>query len=47
LEGFDYEAQPAVDPALLRELATGRWIANGDAVLLGPPGLGKTHLALP
>jgi DNA replication protein DnaC len=47
LEGFDYEAQPAVDPAQLRELATGRWIANGDAVLLlGPPGVGKTHLAV-
>ena len=47
LEGFDYEAQPAVDPAQLRELATGRWIANGDALLLlGPPGVGKTHLAV-
>jgi DNA replication protein DnaC len=47
LEGFDYEAQPAVDPAQMRELATGRWIANGDAVLLlGPPGVGKTHLAV-
>jgi hypothetical protein len=47
LEGFDHEAQPAVDPAQLRELATGRWIANGDAVLLlGPPGVGKTHLAV-
>jgi DNA replication protein DnaC len=47
LEGFDYDAQPAVDPAQLRELATGRWIANGDAVLLlGPPGVGKTHLAV-
>ena len=28
LEGFDCEAQPAVDPKQLRELATGRWIAN-------------------
>lgn len=47
LEGFDYDAQPAVDPAQMRELATGRWIANGDAVLLlGPPGVGKTHLAV-
>jgi len=47
LEGFDYEAQPAVDPAQLRELATARWIANGDALLLlGPPGVGKTHLAV-
>jgi DNA replication protein DnaC len=47
LDGFDYDAQPAVDPAQMRELATGRWIANGDAVLLlGPPGVGKTHLAV-
>jgi DNA replication protein DnaC len=47
LEGFDFEAQPALDPGQLRELATGRWIANGDTtLLLGPPGVGKTHLAV-
>jgi DNA replication protein DnaC len=47
LEGFDDEAQPAVDAAQLRELATGGWLANGDALLvLGPPGVGKTHLAV-
>lgn len=47
LEGFDFEAQPSLDPGQLRELATGRWIANGDALLLlGPPGVGKTHLAV-
>lgn len=47
LEGFDFDAQPSVDPKQIRELATGRWIANGDAaLLLGPPGVGKSHLAV-
>jgi DNA replication protein DnaC len=47
LEGFDYDAQPSVDPKQIRELATSRWIANGDSLLLlGPPGVGKTHLAV-
>lgn len=47
LEDFDFEAQPSVDRNQLRELATSRWVANGDSVLLlGPPGVGKTHLAV-
>jgi DNA replication protein DnaC len=45
LEGFEFEAQPSIDPGKIRELATCRWVANGDnVVLLGPPGVGKTHL---
>ncbi|QEY31239.1 AAA family ATPase [Synechococcus sp. RSCCF101] len=45
LGGFEFEAQPSIDPAQIRELATCRWIANGDnLVLLGPPGVGKTPL---
>jgi DNA replication protein DnaC len=47
LETFDFDAQPSVDPKQVRELAACRWVANGDAVLLlGPPGVGKTHLAV-
>jgi DNA replication protein DnaC len=47
LEAFDYDAQPSVDPKQIRELAISRWVANGDSLLLlGPPGVGKTHLAV-
>jgi DNA replication protein DnaC len=47
LEGFDFSAQPSLDPGQIRDLAACRWIANGDALLvLGPPGVGKTHLAV-
>jgi DNA replication protein DnaC len=47
LEGFDFSLQPSVDERLIQELATGNFIAHGEAVLLlGPPGVGKTHLAI-
>lgn len=47
LESFDFDAQPSVDPRQIRDLATCRWVANGDSLLLlGPPGVGKTHLAI-
>ena len=47
LDGFDWGAQPSLDQRQLRELASCRWIAHGDALLfLGPPGTGKTHLAV-
>jgi len=32
---------------LVRELATCRWVGNGDALLLlGPPGVGKTQVSI-
>ena len=38
LAGFDFEAQPSIDPKQIRDLAASRWIANGENVLLlGPP----------
>ena len=31
LEGFEYEAQPSVDPKQLRELAASRWVGTATA----------------
>jgi DNA replication protein DnaC len=47
LEEFNFALQPSVDERLIRELATGNFLAHGETVLLfGSPGVGKTHLAI-
>lgn len=45
LAGFDFEASP-VDRKLVTQLATGEFMRSAhNAVLVGGPGTGKTHLA--
>lgn len=47
IEAFKFSFQPSVDKKKVRELSTLRFIANREnVVLLGPPGVGKTHLAI-
>jgi DNA replication protein DnaC len=46
LDTFDFDFNKKLHRALVFELATGRFIAqHEDALFLGPPGTGKSHLA--
>ena len=45
LDGFDFDFNKKMPRKLVFELATGRFIAKSeDALFLGPPGTGKSHL---
>lgn len=47
LDDFDFKFQPSVDQKLVRELSTAHYVGNAENVLIfGPPGVGKTHLAI-
>ena len=47
LEEFDFSFQPSIDKRHIDELATLAFAARAEnVVLLGPPGVGKTHLAV-
>jgi DNA replication protein DnaC len=47
LDQFDFSFQPTVDRKIIRELAGLAFLERAhNVVLLGPPGVGKTHLAV-
>ncbi|HLB54951.1 MAG TPA: IS21-like element helper ATPase IstB [Gemmatimonadales bacterium] len=46
LDSFDFDFNRKLNRALVHELATARFVAQReDALFLGPPGTGKSHLA--
>lgn len=46
LEAFDFSFQPSISERQIRELATLSFVQTATSVIfLGPPGVGKTHLA--
>lgn len=47
LDTFDFTKQPSINPGVIRELTKLEWIEAGENLaLFGPPGVGKTHLAI-
>ena len=47
LSQFDFDFQPTIDRRQIRELETLRFVQEAsNVILLGPPGVGKTHLAI-
>ena len=47
LEDYDFSFQPDLDPRKVKDLATLSFVEDkANVALLGPPGVGKTHIAV-
>jgi DNA replication protein DnaC len=47
ISNFDFAFQPAIERSRIESLATCSWVRDKmTTLLLGPPGVGKTHLAI-
>jgi DNA replication protein DnaC len=47
LDEYDFSFQPELDPRKVKDLATLSFVdGKANAALLGPPGVGKTHIAV-
>lgn len=47
VEQFDFSFQPSIDRKVIRELSGLSFVDRAEnVILLGPPGVGKTHLAI-
>jgi DNA replication protein DnaC len=47
IEDFDFSFQPSIDKKQIKELETLRFMYEKENIIfLGPPGVGKTHLAI-
>lgn len=47
LDQFDFSFQPSIERKVIRELSTLAFVERAEnLILLGPPGVGKTHMAV-